>query len=83
MGPGSIFTPKVNDKAHRVQGILTDEGLQDFTNGRARLKQLYRAIMGRDAVRVSQADTFEFLSRGELKAVKYLRRKKRDETRDA
>lgn len=79
MGRWSIFRPKVNDKEHRVQGILTEVGREQFETGRARLAQLYKAIMGRDAVTVSDADTIEFLARGELATVKYLRKAKREE----
>jgi hypothetical protein len=82
MGRGSIFRPKVNDKDHRVQGILTEAGRVAVREvARARLAQLYRSIMGRPATPVSDADTIEFLGLGELETVKYLRRKKRDEVR--
>lgn len=82
MGRWSIFRPKVNDREHRVQGILTDDGLQAFEAARARLGQLYRNIFERDAVTLSDADTIDFLARGELATVKYLRREKRAEERE-
>jgi hypothetical protein len=79
MGRRSIFRPKVNDKEHRLQGILTEIGRDAFEAGRDRLSQIYRAIMGREAVAVSDADTIEFLALGELATVKYLRKAKREE----
>jgi hypothetical protein len=79
MGRWSIFRPKVNDTKHRVQGILTDDGQRWFEAGRAQLGDLYKSIMGRPAAQVSDADTIEFLARGELGTVRYLRKAKREE----
>jgi hypothetical protein len=82
MGRWSIFRPKVQGSDHRVQGILTAVGREAFEHARARLTKFYRQIMDRDPAAVSDADTIEFLGRGELETVKYLRAMKRDEVRE-
>lgn len=79
MGRWTIFGPKVNDKDHRVQGILTEDGLVAVERGRAELRAVYKSVMGRDPVKVSDADAIEFLARGELNTRAYLRAKRREE----
>jgi hypothetical protein len=68
-GPGraSIFRDK-KDGA-RLQGIITKAGSQRFEAARKRLARL----AARDAEEVSDADTIEYLARGEAETVKYLR----------
>lgn len=83
MGRWSIFRPKVNSKDHRYQGIVTKEGRHAFELSRRELGALYRNIMGRDAVNVSDADTIEFLARGPLETRNYLKAAKRLEDHDA
>lgn len=72
MGRGSIFRDKVKDADHRVQGILTRPGLKHFEEQRKALGALYKAVMEREAVTVSDADTIEYLARGQLETRKYL-----------
>lgn len=79
MGRWSIFRGKVKDTDHRVQGIFTRIGLRSFEQQRQALARLYKAVMGYDAVTVSDADTIEFLARGELETRSYLRRERERE----
>lgn len=79
MGRWTIFGPKVNDTKHRVQGILTADGLAAVERGRAQLRAIYKSVMGRDPVKVSDADAIEFMARGELETRAYLRAQRRRE----
>lgn len=72
MGRGSIFRDKVKDADHRVQGILTRPGLSHFEQQRKALAALYKAVMEREPVTVSDADTIEYLARGQLETRRYL-----------
>lgn len=72
----SIFTGKVNDSRHRVQAWLTEIGRQQFEAARARLSKLALAHLGRAPKAVSDADTIEYLSRGEEQTIKYLKKHK-------
>jgi hypothetical protein len=74
MGRWSVFRDKVNDTEHRVQGILSDIGRQSFERQREALARLYKAVMHRDPTTVSDADTIEFLARGELDTRAYLKK---------
>lgn len=81
MGRWSIFRDKVKDVDHRVQGILSDVGRSSFERQREALGRLYQAVMGRAATTVSDADTIEFLARGELDTRHYLKNLKTAEQR--
>jgi hypothetical protein len=72
MGRWSIFRDKVKDAEHRVQGILSDSGRRSFEEQRKALGALYKAVMERSATTVSDADTIEYLARGQLETRKYL-----------
>ncbi len=73
MGRWSIFRDKVKDTEHRVQGILSRPGRKSFEQQRTALGALYKAVMEREPVTVSDADTIEFLARGELETRRYLK----------
>jgi len=73
MGRGSIFPGKVNDSSHRVQAWLTDIGRKRFEEARAHLGDLARAHRGFAPLAISDADTIEYLSRGEVATIKHLR----------
>lgn len=79
MGRWSIFRGKVNDSDHRVQGFLTKIGRTRFEDARTYLGEMYRSVLGRAPVSVSDADTIEFLSRGSGETIKYLRSLKKSE----
>lgn len=81
MGRWSIFRDKVKDVDHRVQGILSDIGRSSFERQREQLGRLYQAVMGRAATTVSDADTIEFLARGELDTRHYLKTLQMNERR--
>ena len=61
----------------RIQGNLTsvDAGLL-YIAGR-RFAQLYRAIMGQEAVTISQADTIAYVLRGRQASRLYLKQKRK------
>lgn len=82
MGRWSIFRGKVKDKKHRKQGLLTSVGLHYFEAGRKALRTIYRDIMGREPVTVSDADVIEFNARGEHETRRYLRALRRREARE-
>src|SRR5262245_16680351 len=83
MGRWSIFRDKIKDTDHRVQGILSRVGRKSFESQREALKRLYRAVLQREPVTVSDADTIEFLARGELETRRYLRDLRASEDRIA
>ena len=64
----SIFRGKVKDKRHRVQGILTPDGLRLFMAARVRVALLSE----RPASHVSDADTIEYLARGHDATRRYI-----------
>lgn len=65
-GRRSIF----RGKAVRVQGWLTKVGKRDFEYARGQLA----LVVGWKANEVSDADTVEFLARGEAETRKYLKK---------
>lgn len=62
-GRASLFRGKQGGM--RVQGNLTKIGGQCFEQARGRLKKLYRSVIGTNPKTVSDADTIEYLARGE------------------
>lgn len=59
----TVFAGK--DPKNRLQGIITDRGMEAFEKARARLQRLYARIMGRPLLpHPSDADTIEYLARG-------------------
>ena len=76
MGRWSIF-PDTNG-GQRFQGVLTKEGGREFEKQRKRLRLVCREVMGRAPTRVSDANTVEFLARGELPTRTYLKMQKDD-----
>lgn len=79
----SIFTEpgELKDKTDKtlwVRGILTTTGMARFEAARKRLDQLYRRIFGHVASEqgMSDADTVEYLARGERASEQYLRKRK-------
>jgi len=83
MGRWSIFRDQAHGKNTRVQGYITTQGGTDFEQARKALGSMYRLLMGRDAIAVSDADTIEFLARGLLETRRYLQQLKRSERREA
>lgn len=71
-----IFRDK--DAEYRVQGILSKRGYQAFEWARQQLQALYRSVMGVAPTVVSDADTIEFMARGEQDTTRYLEQLKRD-----
>ena len=65
-GRDSIFRDKAG--GDRYQGIVTKTGAQRFEAARSRLAKL----ANRDPERVSDADTIEYLARGDAETVVYL-----------
>lgn len=65
-GRASIFRDKKGGS--RVQGIMTPVGSKRFEQARRRLGKL----ADRETEHVSDADTIEYLARGESETVKYL-----------
>lgn len=69
-GSGSIFRGKVkDDPRYRVQGVLTPAGRTAFESAAKRLAALYRRLTGTGRAAVSDADTIEYLARGEAETV--------------
>jgi hypothetical protein len=66
MGRASIFRDK--EGGDRVQGVITKDGSKAFEAARKRLALLAR----RPVTQVSDADTIEFLARGERSTERYL-----------
>lgn len=75
MGRASIFRGK--DDGVRIQGLITRRGGEYFELHRERLRKLYRRVMGQDPTTVSDADVIEYLSRGPVDTMQYLRDSKR------
>jgi hypothetical protein len=73
-GRRSIFTEK--DPTTRVQGILTKIGRHAFERARRQLRGLVMRITRLDPTPVSDADTVEFLARGEESTRAYLLKKR-------
>lgn len=69
MGRDSIFRDK--EDGARVQGIITKIGKTAFEDARVKLALLAH----RPPDRVSDADTIEYLARGERETKKYLQRR--------
>lgn len=67
-GRPSIFGSK--DGGERIQGVLTPVGSVRFNQARQRLAK----IAGWEPEDVSDADTAEFLARGEAATIKLLRK---------
>jgi hypothetical protein len=65
-GRASIFREKAG--GDRVQGLLTPIGSKRFEQARATLAKL----AGRETEQISDADTIEFLARGEANTRSYL-----------
>lgn len=65
------------DKQNRLQAILTNAGMRAFDAARKRLGALYAEIMGRPSVVLSDADTIEYLARGDDGSRQYLQARKR------
>jgi hypothetical protein len=70
LGRASIFRGKENGV--RYQGVITKIGALRFERQRARLARIYMEEMGRFAAVVSDADTIEFMARGEPDTRRYL-----------
>lgn len=66
-GRASIFRGKQGGA--RLQGVITKAGSNRFEQARKRLARL----AGRDVEEVSDADTIEYLARGEAETLKVLR----------
>lgn len=60
---------KGKDRAARIQGILTDDGMRHFKQASARLAKM----VGHD---VSHGDTIEYLARGHEATLAYIRAKR-------
>lgn len=67
MGRDSIFREKIG--GDRYQGIVTKVGAAAFERARARLAKLAE----RDVAGISDADTIEYLARGEENTIAYLK----------
>lgn len=73
----SIFSEpngRDKDKAVRVQGVLTRQGMACFESARTRLRTLYKRVTGAPPAVVSDADTIEFMARGPEDSRDYLER---------
>jgi len=70
-GGRSLFAGKPKDSDHRVQGYLTDRGVEIFEAKRARLAALVKL----EPRQISDGDTIEYLARGEYQTLRYLMRK--------
>lgn len=68
MGRPTIFRDK--EDGDRVQGIISKRGSTCFENARHELARLAKL----EARQVSDADTIEYLARGEQETRRYLRR---------
>jgi hypothetical protein len=66
IGRASVFREK--EGGRRYQGIVTKVGAQCFERKRAELAM----ICGRPVKRISDADVFEFMARGEANTRAYL-----------
>lgn len=73
MGRPSIFSPKNGKQAYHILA-LTREGQRMFEDARKRLKTLARELIDWKG-KVSDADTVEFMLRGEAATVAYLKAK--------
>lgn len=69
MGRPAIFVPKDGGKAYHILA-LTRQGRRMFEDARRRLKMLAKW-----KGRVSDADTVEFILRGEAATIEYLKAK--------
>lgn len=78
-GRTSLFPGKVNDTDHRVQAFLTKVGRQRFELARAHVADLARQFLRRPPENISDADTIEYLTRGEADTIKHLRKLRIDE----
>lgn len=67
-GRRSIFREKAG--GGRVQGLLTSEGFEHFEAARARLAKLAK----REVDDTSDADTIEYLARGDANTKAYLKK---------
>jgi len=65
------------DNGVRLQGVLTKEGGACFEIRRQALAALYKRIMRKDPVTVSDADVIEYLARGAVETLHYLQDQKR------
>lgn len=72
MGRASIFRGKIDGP--RIQAIVTRDGRRAFDRRRAALARLWTEVTGRFAVGISDADTVEYLARGEAATEDYIRR---------
>ncbi len=81
-GRTSIFPGKVNDSDHRVQAWLTHGGRERFELARAHLADMARKHLRRPPSSISDADTIEYLTLGELDTIKHLRKLRTDERAD-
>lgn len=67
-GRRAIFPGKMAAGADRVQGVLSPIGSKAFEQARARLAKL----TAREPEQVSDADTIEYLARGETATRRFL-----------
>jgi len=72
MGRRSIFRDKIKDSKYRVQGLLTKVGSAEFEAARRRLAKLA------DCDTASDADTIEYLARGEPNTRAYIQQQQGD-----
>lgn len=81
IGRASLFHGKVNASTHRVQAFLTDIGKQRFEHARTHLGDLARAILGQAPSIVSDADTIEYLGRGEAETIRCFKTMKKERSK--
>lgn len=81
MGRWSIFRPKIADANHRYQAWVTDVCRMGLEQAREELARMFLVVFKREAPAVSDADTFEYLTRGRRDTMKYLRHLAREEAR--
>lgn len=63
---------KKSERGDRLQGEITREGSRAFEIARVRLAKLVLEVMRYSPAVVSDADTIEFLARGEAATRRYL-----------
>lgn len=78
-GRRSIFRGKAG--GIRVAGFITRFGAKRFEQARRELGFIFREVMGRRPLAVSDADTIEFLSRGVEDTRAYLAKQQKAETK--
>jgi hypothetical protein len=75
MGRPSLFSPKDGNRGYQILK-LTKEGQRLFEAARKKLAKLAKTIAGWEG-EISDANTLEFLVRGDAETSRYLRQKQK------